>query len=445
METDFIINPVWREWTDSNLSPGEASAMAELAIYLNGNCLTKNRNRIGQIQESVLVSVLPFAWWLCGNYWRICHEPGLPPCVHVAELVLENWRMAHCMLSIGDGYAWPDLTFFADGPSERIKSARQSEAEAAGQPLSYLRDLDGMCPRAEFVNAILGLLEATAERAGSLEPDFASDWQQLASELRNEATANYRILEALLGRDAGYAPEALMNDFIAASSKVGWESLCEIASGLNPVYGGSFESQRQGLMRSLEASACGIAATVNVPRPELARGFPWQQGRELAQKVRKLLGLGLDQPVTKKLLLNCLGLTARRFAAIKTAGRLSLSKVNGQKVSLVFPDHGTGRYLTSRLFQLARALGGMLSLPSEEQALVMSASQRAQQQIQRNFATEFLAPLESVKAMLPDRREPLKKDIEAIASHFQTSPQTIAHSLVNQGELAPLQAERLLA
>lgn len=443
MRADFSIGVNWRSWTDGNLSPAEAATACDLDIRAGGEALTRNIDGEGRTRESVLVSALPFSWWLCANFWRICHEPGLPRNRSVPIGALENWRMAHCLTAIGDGYAWPEITFTADGNEMRIQCREQDGDARKSQPLRYVAGLDAICPRERFIEEALGLIGATAARAGDTEPDFIAAWNQLEEEYANEDVANYRALEAMLGHDTGYAPETLMARIGQANQRIGWDACRETASGLNPVYGVEFASQAVDLERALSGMSAGVTARVELPRMEMESLLPWEAGRRLARRAREIMGLEPEKPLPRAKLLEWMGLTASRFNRIATAGPVGISRVKGREAALVFPSRGAGKYATSRLFQLARALGGLLSLPADARCLVMSQSQTADQQIQRNFAAELVAPIAAVTAMLPER--PAKKDIEAVSRHFQASPRTLIHSLVNQGFLDVAAGNMLLA
>lgn len=445
MQADFSFGITWRLWTDDNLSRAEAATVCDLEITVGEESLTRNIGVNNCEHKTIFVSALPFAWWLCANFWRICHEPGLPRTGSIPVTALESWRIAHCMASIGEGYAWPEITFFADGNEERISCQAQEERDRQNQPMRFVAALEAVCPKEVFVNASMCLMKVVASRVGDTAPDFLSAWVQLEEEYADENIANYRIIEAMLGHETGYAPQALMNKVIAALDRIGWDALCETAGGLNPVYGCEFANQAVDLEKALTDMASGITARIALPRMKPDEVPPWEAGRRLARRVRELTGLGPEKPLGKTLLLDWMGLTANRFNRIATAGPVSICQVRGREATLVFPLRGAGKYATSRLFQLARALGGFLLLPLESRSMVMSSSQTAAQQIQRNFAAELLAPFATIKAMLPGGRRPAKKDIESIADHFQTSPRTIVHSLVNQGALEAESGKMLLA
>lgn len=443
MRADFFIEVGWHPWTDDNLSRAEAAAFCELEIVAGGVALTRNMDDRGVMRKGALVSALPFAWWLCANFWRICHEPDLPKRDYIPICALENWRIAHCMTSIGDGYAWPEITFVADGDEMRIRCQDQDSTDRRNQPMRYVTGLETICPKGQFMAQALNLVRATAERVGGAEPEFAALREQFEEELANEDAANYRILEAMLGHDAGYGPEALMARVAKANERIGWDALCEVCGGLNPVYGVEFASQTSDLERALSGMDSGVNVRVDLPRMEVKDAAPWEAGRRMARRVRELTGVGPEKPIGRTELLDWMGLGQRRFNRIATTGPVGVSRVKGKEASLVFPGRCSGKYAASRLFQLARALGGLLSLPASSRCMVMSASQTADQQIQRNFAAEFMAPIAALKTMLPAR--PTKKDIESIARHFHSSPQTIVHSLVNQGFLDATAGQMLLA
>lgn len=108
--SDFKITMSWTESDDDNIIFNNTTA--DLSINVGGTFLTQNINGWTKtVQDSILVSTYPLAKWFAYYWWRLENE----------YLILNdrkpdyNWRIAHEIGAVDNGYVWPKVLFASDG------------------------------------------------------------------------------------------------------------------------------------------------------------------------------------------------------------------------------------------------------------------------------------------------------------------------------------------
>lgn len=359
--------------------------------------------------------------------------------------------MAHELAAVGGGYAWPSLTFSSDGKNSRVSARAQREEATTRQRVAYIENCDVEMSVPAMRDELLAFLDQTALRAEAKgETELAARVDTLRLDIAEKDIREYRIIEAMLGYDPNFAPAKLMERFCSLSLRMRMDILEEIASGLNPLGGWGHEEQIHMLEKAINAANAGVSAKVRLElseRPLIDN--PWEYGRELARQTRRLLGLLPDKIMDAKALLECLGLVKGQLAKIQETGRIALCHKKRENLNINFQStsrHAAIPWLIKKRFQLARILGAFLVSANDDDWLAISASSTWNQQVQRNFASELLAPLAGILEMLPTCPQEMNiKDTKKIARHFDVSPRTIIHSLVNQNRITSEKGEALMA
>ena len=144
--------------SSETLSAGPAEERATfglLAITANDRLLTEGIDtQSRQLRYGPHVSGFPLAEWFAWNWWRIRWELGRPS----AEKAACRWGFAHRMPTIGEGYAWPNITMFSDGIRSFLDSDPSGNPEAVlfryfGSPVRQT------VPAEELEDAIDGFVE----------------------------------------------------------------------------------------------------------------------------------------------------------------------------------------------------------------------------------------------------------------------------------------------
>ena len=194
------------EWVNSehlsHLLPEEHATFSKFSItwrdrHQNTFCLTEGRD----IHDNTGCSaphlcVYDLAEWLAWNWWRLRWEP------RPQEAEQEDWGMAHCMGSIGSGYAWPKISISADG--EHTVLVAQPETGESPNSYRYSSDVTAVVPSSEFERSVDTFLHSVREklRAEGVEyTNFDAVYDDLMMERQDPKMARRRKEEALLGKD----------------------------------------------------------------------------------------------------------------------------------------------------------------------------------------------------------------------------------------------------
>ena len=182
-------------------SDEEKAAFGQLQIKAGGRILTAGADFSGnepRYRPGPHISGYHLAEWLIWNWWRLRWEPQPDGQCQVNH----EWQLAHCLATVGEGYAWPNITISTRGqwttlvsrPSQAGASSlfRYSEAGAAVVPSA---DLESAID--EFAAFIVNRMDA----AGLRDTNLHLLRQDLQSERNDPEKTRFRRLEARLGYD----------------------------------------------------------------------------------------------------------------------------------------------------------------------------------------------------------------------------------------------------
>lgn len=410
---------------------GAGADLCHLAVIADNINLTAHK---GKDPDTILVSARPFANWFLTSFWRLLYEPG-PSSV---EQLNHSWRMAHELQAAGGGFLWPNAVFFSCGENVEIRVSAALYGQEKIYSERYTKSGSVSVPAMLFREKIFSFLEDASERNDRLESFF----NILKAEFDNEEIKRYRMLEAMLGYDPGCAPYELVNFLTSKFHSAGQETITELACALNWVNFDHPPEQLKLAQERLELSEKAPKGKIEVALDNLPDSdLPWLYGKECAHLLRGQCGISQEDSIPTKMLLDWTGLTAEQFAAIPQTGAIAACHREQKEVAFRFQ---TVFSPSARRFQLARALGGCLASSHCEKYLVISKASTWRQQMQRNFAAELLAPVNSVKDAL-DENGWTADTFMALAKKYQASPWTIANNLINNRVASRANVERILA
>jgi hypothetical protein len=431
MTHNLRIETEWLDAADDDLT--ERSTFAEMSVVTNGQSITELEDLIARTTRSgVRGSAYRLAYWIAENWWRLRWEP---------EANSTEWRLAHDMAAVGGGYAWPDIRFTSDGLHVLIEARRTHGQKAA--PVRYLGSPPVQVTAEafevgidDFVERVLARLSAFKE----LGSDLASLWGEVRSERANEEAYALRQLEALLGFDAGEAPEELMQGLLDSAGTAGRKAVNEIAAASK---GNAGQLVRDAL-ESAEASDITIrlASTPDVQslfeKQADMKALPWQRAKRAARLARDVWGVPKG-PVSNEALSDLLELPKERLEAGAGAalGIAAGLRRNGgdDAVSVV----QRAKASTARRFEIMRLVADHIVTPVDDHLLPVTTAKTDRQKFQRAFAAEFLLPFEELCEKLGDPAfaddEIREDEIEDVAAQYQVSPLMVRTSLVNRGVL----------
>jgi hypothetical protein len=405
-------------------SPEERACFAALGIEARGRWLTEGRDTLAnRLRSAPLLSGYHLAEWFCWNWWRLRWEPRASN---------EDWRFAHKIANIGQGYIWPNITIFSDG--ERTALIGKATEERPGTTFRYINDHAAVVPSSEFESEVDNFLEQVLSRLESLgvrNTNLMQIWEELCAERRDPKIARMRKLEALLGFDPDESNSDTVNVLVENSAALGTAATEEIAAD-----SGVSETNTVPSVGELAktASRVGFSASpadmlrLHAPVDQLglrAEIPAWRIGADAAQMLRRQEKLE-DNPLSDRDLIRMLAVDSRA---------IDNREGSGTNISFVLEEAGRhskivlrSRWHTGRRFELARLLGDRL-LNEGGNLYPATRSFTYRQKLQRSFAAELLSPFSAVLHMLEgDYSQEKQLDV---AEHFKVSDVTIRTQLVN--------------
>lgn len=342
------------------------ATLAQLELRSGDRILTFLEDRLARTNRNYAnLSAYDLAIWLASNWWRLRWEP---------ERQGSPWRMAHSLGAIGGGYVWPDVTMLSDG--EQLTVQVRPAGSKNWEPVRYLENWDCTLSVGEFeaavdsfINTVLGRLAGYRISGTGLH----LLWEELRTERLDPETASVRKLEALLGFDAGTAPDALIDDLLANAQVEGRSAVDEVAA--------EFGSTAHEILRNDELAGL-VGADPSLITGQVSTNVP---------------------------------MPAARWT---TPDREAWSVIL------------RSRWEVGKRFDLCRLIADGLVAPEGELLLPATNAKTSRQKFQRAFAQEFLCPSDTLLERLGSL-PPEDEEIESAAQYFQVSPLLVRSKLAN--------------
>lgn len=419
--------------TFSPCTTEEEITLGDMSINANGQCLTRNVSIIEKsLRDTIKVSSYPLALWFTTSWWRILYEPA-PSGEQIAKSY--SWENSHDLTSANSGYIWPAIKFIPDGRFLTVISSSQFSNSRFSLYYTGLKDALTI-DNETFSSAIKEFIEATIYRlddSSKRDTDLHLLFKQLSNEINDEDFALYRRIEAILGYDPDEAPDNVINKMQSALKILNENTLTELAAACSV---NEAESPISEIESALAMKKMGIKGkwTYPVSQNEIKKDLPpWDFGRSLARQLRLTLG-NSSKKIETKTLCDFLSITSSEMTKKQPSHtRFTISYFDGDNFYINLKNENSTYYSIGRRFQIARLIGSLLAYENEK-VIVSSECKTYFQKIQRAFAAEFLAPISEVANFV--EKNVTRETIGRAATHFAVSPQTIAHSLVNNGVIA---------
>lgn len=406
----------------SAIQPPDLDGSAELEIRVGQTVLTRLLRSHGRVADcSLRCPSAPLAFWFADNWWR--HRWESRPIKPSAD-----WRMAHEMMAIGHGNAWPNVTLWGD--RERVMLVSKADAPGVVGPVRFLNSAITYAPAAEFETAIDTMLD----RACHIVPNAQREsLVALLGVLRDEradpGVSGWRRLEAVNGYLPDQAPESLIEDLLALEDRF---SVADVEEAAAAAAGeASAERLNAALMAAERGAKVEFSEALEMTRsrvPATERLEPWIMAEASAQMLRDASGHGVA-PLRQKVLSELLGMSSRHMASqtVSEAAPYALRLAEPGKPQVVLL---TAKWAHDRRFQAARMLGD--AIWSGCSALgVVSTLGSVRQKFQRAFAAALLCPAEGLLEFFGSAA-PSDEDIGGAARHFHVSEKTVRSVLVNK-------------
>ncbi len=330
----------------------------------------------------------------------------------------------HDLSFAGDGFALPRLTIVPSSERLQLMATRWAPRHA---PIEFVEDAEAFVSRAELETEFRTIVEAVLERLrnihdeGSASDSLGDAWNAINS--LDPEEVEFSAAAALLGTDP-FDVDPRLADSVAAFSQRAAPSIRKEAlascdeSNLSRV-GEWLDDAVAALERTGKRN--GWAEVRETVKPVQA-AEPWQRGYELANSVRRHLGI-------------CDGRFDFRpdgpLAVHHSMAAVPCKRIHGLVAAGAPACITAERNEAGKRFLLARALGDFIGR-SEQGPGILTSLYTDRQAQSRAFAAELLAPAESLRARLGD--EPVEGDmIDEFGREFGVSSQVILHQMENHG------------
>lgn len=410
----------------------ERGSAQRIALRVYDRTLTRlARNGIAGEDDYLLANPEALAFWLIDNWWRLRWE-SLP----TGDDPRSDWRLAHELTSVG-GAVWPRTTFWSEG--SRIGVMAKADPVETIAPVRYLESALMFVSADQWESGVDAFLYQVAQDQ-TATTDFNSlsaHVARLQEERTDQEVSDWRRVEAKLGFDPDEAPDDLM------TSVRGFYRFYKGADVEEALAATPGSNAPRALQRELDAVASSkitiepaeaikVAGDVKLP----VGVSPWEIAENVAGKVRRAAGWGLE-PLRNKRLAELLGVHTSAFTATTTpVGShpygLRLATGDGaasQKVNL------WSRASRDRRFELARSLADMIWSRCSRMGVATSAK-TDRQRFQRAFAQSLLCPFDGLMSYL-GTEHPTDEDMNAAAEHFHVNIRMIKTTLVNKKIISP--------
>ncbi len=404
------------------------ATLAELELRSDDRFLTLLEDRLARTNRSFAnLSAYDLAVWLAGNWWRLCWEP---------EREGIDWRMTHSLAAIGGGYIWPDVTIHSDG--EQIFVQARPTSGKKWEPIRYMEHWDCKLSVIEFEEAVESFVDIVLRRLASYQIDKTElhlVWQELNSERLDPAVASVRRLEALMGLDAGAAPDALVDVLLTNADEEGRTAVDEVVAEFGSAAPDMLKEVSDSLNdHGLQLDSSAVKELSRNRESWSIMAPPWERGEAAAREARSIWNLN-GGPVSNDKLAGLVGADAglitrkgRPAGVPMPAARWDTHERETWSAVL------RSRWKEGRRFDLSRLIADALVAPEGELLMPATHAKTSRQKFQRAFAHEFLCPFDALLEQLGSS-PPEEEEIENAARYFEVSPLLIRSKLANQGIL----------
>ena len=416
------------DWQDGKGIEGEelSATFASLRIDVKGQLLTHViDDRAQTTRDCIFVPLYSVAEWLVTNWWFINYESENPK-----KKTDPAFSHRHSWGATTDGYALPELTITTSGSQTHLTWSRRS---ASWAKLAFLNEGHAVVDREQLMQDCADFIDKVSRRllARGIESTFLQD-EWAAIQATDEDESEFCALSAGLGWDPYDLDDAMQGHVVALADQLGplsVEAIPAIDSSkplddCSAILAAIEDARSSTLRLPLGLSFIGDGGFNEEP--------PWQTGYDLARRARSELGLD-GQPIRNtELLAKALGQKVEelRQATEPVAPLERLALIDG--VVTRGATGGVSFGLKSRgqvgwRFLFCRALAEAMS--GHGDALVTRGNTE-QQQRNRAFAAEFLAPstslIEKISSPVVDEEE-----VDELAEEFGVSSWVISHQIEN--------------
>jgi hypothetical protein len=344
--------------------------------------------------------------------------------------------MTHSLAAIGGGYVWPDVTIHSDG--EQVFVQARPTTGKTWEPIRYMEHWDCKLSVVEFEEAVESFVDIVLRRLASYQierTELHLLWQELSSERLDPTVASVRRLEALMGLDAGAAPDALVDQLLTNADQEGRTAIDEVVAEFGTAAPDILREVSDSLNdHGLQLDSSAVKELGRTRESWNIMAPPWERGEAAARKARSIWGLD-GGPVSNDSLARLVGADAGLIIGWSYAGRVPMpaARWNTHERN-TWSAVLRSRWKEGRRFDLSRLIADAVVAPEGELLMPATHAKTSRQKFQRAFAHEFLCPFDALVKQLGSL-PPEEEEIENAARYFEVSPLLVRSKLANQGIL----------
>ena len=414
------------EWVDAAPSPDCTArhTMAALSISAGGSSVTSVRDRRSRVyRDHVVVPLFNLAEWLVNNWWHLWYETG--------DTVQQKpgFEQRHSLAFAGDGFVLPQLTIVPSSGRMHLRWIRWAPLYAA---VEFVDEAETFVSRADLETEFRTIVEAVVERLRGMDAEsppsvsLVEAWDAINA--LDPEEVEFSGAAALLGIDPFDVENSVAETIAAfwqrtapsireeALASADERTLCRVSKWLEQTVETLRITGQKNDWTKIRAALSPIRATE-----------PWRRGYELADSVRRHLGVGDGRFEFQ---------AHGPLAVHHGEGVPPCSRIHGLVAKDAPACVTTSRSETGKRFLLARALGDYVGRPEPGVGILTSLFTDRQAQ-SRAFAAELLAPAESLRSRLDDRFAD-DDTIDEIGREFGVSGQVVLHQIENHDLAKPV-------
>ena len=428
--TDFKIAFEWEDPLGAR-GPELQATWSRLQVLVDGRPVTRFFDeRSKTVRDSVHVPLYPLAERLVTQWWPLWNE-AIPP----QPADRPGYEARHSLVGAREGYALPALRIEPTGAAvmlswsqERLPAHRVefigsgkvwAETRLVKREISSL--IDTVIGRLRDMGLADSLLQQEWEAIRSIDREEREFCECAGSLGLDPYSLDEKQKQEIL-QAADRLPEPMVNEFFrAARTRELMAEADEISTALRQAENNTTDLTSLKELRDLSE---GLLAA--------SGGMPWEQGYSFAQQLRRHLGLDGTPLESVENVARALGTTEEHILQVVTefpsreTAFVGLMGINDR----FSPAFVLRKALpASRLFHFCRALFEYLCSATQRSALITEAATE-QQQRNRAFAAEWLAPSSALRARIKNP-EVTWEQAEEIADEFGVSVYVIRNQLEN--------------
>lgn len=415
---DLVSFSLHFDWESTrSCRPELAHTFSYLQIRQGQTCLTRVfSTRTNGLREGIFVPLFPIAEWAIRNWW----------------FLWEDWHPhrfpeAHQLSSASEGYALPRLELRSS--ESRVKLTWQKYRHDFAS-LEFLEGGEAYAEKVEVQEQFSRLIESVLDRlasAGFSDDNLLREWQAIQSVERNQEEQEFCSIAARLGLDPFALEPAQASMLEDLATDLPWSLLSEIAAHSRS---SEFRIDVQSVRHFIQAAAGEASPAIPWSRfrskEQSSNLSPAHQGYLAARQLRQDLGLTGPIPKLEHLLSESLGTGAVQPLVLpnRLVSAVALNSLGGP----VFGLQSVSRDDQKR-FRLARAMGSYFLTG---QSAVVGEGNSEQQQLNRAFAAEFLAPAADLAQLISVSDDFVSSSqISDLSDTFGVSTELIARQIEN--------------